>query len=65
MPSLAELERIVKEADALLAQNALELENAKRSEEEYRANNKIEFFNTPKEDGGIPANPLQEELIQA
>ena len=33
MPSLAELERIVKDADALMAQNALELENAKRSEE--------------------------------
>ena len=63
--SLAELERIVKDADALLAKNALEVENAKRSEEEYRANNKLEFFNTPKEEGGIPANPLQEELIQA
>ena len=43
-----------------------ERENEKlRKLDDYKAKNKIEFFNIPKEDGGIPANPLQDELINA
>jgi len=37
----------------------------KRLERDYRQNNLIEFFNRPKEEGGMPANPLQAELLEA
>ena len=32
---------------------------------EIRQNNLIEFFNKPKAEDGIPANPLQAELLEA
>jgi hypothetical protein len=32
---------------------------------DYKRGNLLEFFNLPKEEGGMPANPLQAELLEA
>ena len=50
--------------DILLKKQEKKDELAKKLET-YKLSNKIEYFNVPRENGGIPANPLQEELLQA
>ena len=57
-PSLAEIDRLIAEQVAVCSGDS-------RQSDAYIEANKIEFFNRPKEDFGIPANPLQEELLQA
>jgi len=45
-----------------LKQKLLEI---KKFRLEYRRNNLLKFFTLPKEEGGMPANPLQAELLEA
>ena len=61
MPSAARNKQI----DARRLELKQKLLSAKRLERDYRRDNLIEFFNRPKEEGGMPANPLQAELLEA
>lgn len=68
----AQIKAELAKQDAIIAKAAAEAEELARKKresekgfEKYKEENKIEFFNRPLSDNGIPANPLQEELIQA
>jgi len=54
-------EQLLREYRALLEEERINEANKAR----YRHDNKIEFFTLPKERGGIPANPIQEDLLEA
>jgi len=63
--SEAEIAKQLAELDAISERALKEQEEKDRKLKEYRALNKIEYFNLPVEEDGIPANPLQEELLSA
>jgi hypothetical protein len=61
MPSTAR-NKLLKDRKAQLIKKIIE---QKRQIKDYRQANLIEFFNKPKEERGMPANPLQAELLEA
>jgi hypothetical protein len=61
MPS-AGRNKLLNDRKAQLLQKIIE---QKRQIKDYRQNNLMEFFTKPKDEMGIPANPLQAELLEA
>ena len=54
-----------KQIEQKIAELKQKKANTLRLMAQYRQDNLIEFFNKPKEDHGLPANPLQAELLEA
>ena len=54
-------EQLLREYEELCRQERIN----EQKKAAYRRDNKIEFFTLPREVGGIPANPLQADLLEA
>ena len=61
MPSAARK----KQVEARLREIKQEKIKLFQMQRDYKNSNLLEFFNRPKEEGGMPANPLQAELLEA
>lgn len=61
MPSEARKKQIEQRIREIKQEKIKLLQQAR----DYKQGNLLEFFNRPKEDGGMPANPLQSELLEA